>query len=345
MRNKRRKSVVSPWILTFGLLLIWVVGVVLGNVSNVIISKVITEEEGRNFWIIFVYVVTAIIIGVSLAFLITHLSMNVLKEINENVNKIAEGDFTARLTPITKNPHINSAVYNFNEMVKQLNSVAVLKNDFISSFTHEFKTPVACIKGYAELLENAENLTLEQKEYLKIIIEESKSLSILAENTMKLARLDSQTIVTDKKYFSLDRQLQECVLTFDSALKEKGLEIELQTKPCRIKSDPYLIKEIWINLISNAVKYSNEGGKIYIDLRKTNEFFEVSVRDEGVGISKENHKKIFEKFYQENKTSQRNGLGLGLSIVKRILEILGGEILIESEEGKGSTFTVKLKND
>ncbi len=343
MKNKKRRNVVSPWVLTLGILAIWIVGVVLGNVSNVLISKFIIGEQGRNFWIVIIYVVSAVIVGVSLAFLITHLTLNVLKDINENVNKIAEGDFTARLTPITKNPHINSAVYNFNEMVKQLNSVAVLKNDFISSFTHEFKTPVACIKGYAELLENCDNLTSAQKDYLKIIIEESNSLSYLAENTMKLAGLDSQTIVTDKKEFSLDGQLEECVLAFDKALKEKDLEVELKTVPARIKNDPYLIKEIWVNLISNAIKFSNVGGKIYIKLEREKNEYKISIKDEGEGICEENLKKIFDKFFQANESTSRKGLGLGLSIAKRICEICGGEIMVDSQVGKGSTFTVTLK--
>ncbi len=338
----KTKSVVSPIALTIGLLAVWIVGVVLGNVANVLISRIVIEEQGRNFWVIIVYIVSAVLVSVSLAFLITHLTMNVIKEINVNINKIAEGDFTARLTPITKNPEINSAVHNFNEMVKQLNSVAVLKNDFISNFTHEFKTPVASIKGFAELLDVSDNLTKEQKEYVKIIIEESNSLSMLAENTMKLAGLDSQTIVTDKQEFSLDGQLQECVLLLDNQLKEKGVEVELITCPARIKNDPYLIKEIWINLISNAVKFSEKGGKIYVSLVKVKDGYQVTVKDEGVGISEENLKKIFDKFYQVECPTSRKGLGLGLSIVKRACELVGAEISVKSELGKGSEFIVSI---
>lgn len=343
MQNNKRKSVVSPVVLTIGLLVVWVTGLVLGNVANVLISRFVIEEEGRNFWIVIVYIVTAVLTGVSLAFLITHLTMKVISEINENVNKIAEGDFTARLAPITKNPHINSAVHNFNEMVKQLNSVAVLKNDFISSFTHEFKTPVSSIKGFAELLDASDNLTSEQKEYVKIIIEEAGSLSMLAENTMKLAGLDSQTLVTEKREFSLDGQLQECVLLLDNGLKEKGIELELKTCPARIKNDPYLIKEIWINLISNAIKFSEKGSKIYVTLSKNKKGgYEVSIKDQGVGISQEDQKKIFDKFYQVESSRSRKGLGLGLSIVKRACELVGAEISVKSEPEKGAEFIVSI---
>lgn len=339
---KNTKSVVSPWILIVGVLVIWVLGVVLGNVINVVTSKFVEGDEGRNFWIVLTYIIVAVLLGLGLAFLLTHIVMNVINDINVNINKIAEGDFTARLAPITKNPHINSAVYNFNEMVKQLNSVAVLKNDFVSNFTHEFKTPIASIKGYAELLENGDNLTKEQKDYLRIIIEESKSLSVLAENTMKLARLDSQTTTGNIKNFSLDGQIEDCVLLFDNKLKEKGIELETNLIPARIKNDPYLIKEVWVNLISNAIKFTGKGGKIAITLSRTKGGYLVKIKDNGKGMSEDALKHLYEKFYQEDKNYGDKGLGLGLAIVKRILEIVGGKIECESEIGKGSTFTVHI---
>ena len=173
IKFKRPKSVVSPWILIIGVLVVWVLGLFLGNVINMLTAKFVVGEEDRNFWIVILYVFASAVIGVGLAVLLTHIVMRIINDINENVNKIAEGDFTARLAPITKNPHINSAVKNFNEMVDKLNSVTLLKNDFVSSFTHEFKTPIASIKGYAELLDGAENLTQEQREYLRVIIDES----------------------------------------------------------------------------------------------------------------------------------------------------------------------------
>lgn len=346
MKNKDKitsKSVISPWVLTIAVLTVWILGIFLGNVINAVTTKyVMISEEGKNFWIVVIYVTVSAVIGVGLAFLITKLTMSIVSEINESINKIAAGDFTVRMSPITKNPHVNSAITNFNEMVKQLNSVALLKNDFVSSFTHEFKTPISSIKGYAELLEASDNLTNEQKEYLRIIIEESKSLSVLSENSLKLARLDNQVEASKKERFFLDGQIEDCVLSLDGALKEKGVEIELRLKPLKIENDPYLLKEVWLNLLSNAVKYSKKGGKILVKLYREKDKVVVSVKDNGIGMSEETQKHIFEKFYQADKYYGGKGLGLGLSIVKRILEIVGGRIECTSELDVGTEFKVYL---
>lgn len=342
VKFKRPKSVVSPWILIVGVLVVWVLGIFLGNVINIVTARFVVGEEDRNFWIVIIYVVASAIVGLALAILVTHISMQVINDINENVNKIAEGDFTARLAPITKNPHINSAVKNFNEMVDKLNSVAVLKNDFISNFTHEFKTPIASIKGYAELLDGTENLSDEQREYIRVIIEESTVLSSLAENTMKLAKLDSQTEIKKEEFF-LDRQLEDCVLLFDNSLREKGIEIEISTLPAKIKSDSFLIREIWINLISNAIKFTNSGGKIKVSLSKSGNGYEVTVEDNGVGMSEQTVERVYEKFYQADKSHVDKGLGLGLSIVKRICELVGAEITCSSQLGKGTKMIVFIK--
>ena len=340
----RRKNVISPWVLTIGVLGVWIVGLLLGNFINQIINRYMAlEEQGKNFWIIVAYITFSFAIGVGLAFLITRLVFNIVNEINVSINKIADGDFTVRMAPITKNPHINSAVSNFNEMVKKLNSVALLKNDFVSNFTHEFKTPISSIKGYAELLESSDNLTKEQREYLRIIIEESKSLSVLSENSMKLARLDNQTETNELERFSLDGQLEDCVLLLDNNLKEKNIEVELKLKPVKIKSDKTLLKEMWLNLLSNAIKYSKKNGKIYVKTYRERDKVIVSIRDTGIGMSEESQKHIFEKFYQVDKYYGGKGLGLGLSIVKRILELVGGQIECISELDAGTEFRIYLK--
>lgn len=346
MKSKHKitnKSVISPWVLTVAVLAVWVLGIFLGNVINAVTTKYIQIPEGnKNFWIVVIYVTASALVGVGLAFLITKITMGKLSEINESINKIAEGDFTVRMAPITKNPHVNSAITNFNEMVKQLNSVALLKNDFVSSFTHEFKTPISSIKGYAELLECSDNLTKEQKEYLRIIIEESKNLSVLSENSLKLARLDNQEEVSEKQTFSLDGQIEDCVLSLDAQLKEKGVEIDLKLKPIKVNSDLYLLREVWINLLSNAIKYSKKGDKIFVKTYREKDKIVVSIKDSGIGMTEETQKHIFEKFYQADKYYGGKGLGLGLSIVKRILELLSGKIKVDSELGVGTEFRVYL---
>ena len=340
VKKPKYKSVISPWRLTIGVLVIWIIGIFLGNIINIITTEYV--EQSKNLWVVFAYVSLSAAIGVGLAFLLTHLVFNIVNEINVSIDKIAEGDFTVRMAPITKNPHINSAVTNFNEMVEKLNSVALLKNDFVSNFTHEFKTPLSSIKGYAELLECSDNLTKEQKEYLRIIIEESKSLSNLSETAMKLAKLDNQKEPEDFVLFSLDGQIEDCVLLFDNNLKEKNIELELNLKPIKIKNSPTLLKEVWINLLSNAIKYNKPNGKITVSAYKEKDRVIVSVKDTGIGISKADQQIIYEKFYQVNKYNSGKGLGLGLSIVKRILELVDGQIECISEEGEGTEFIIYL---
>ncbi len=343
IKPSRLKSVVSPWVLTIGVLGVWIIGIFVGNVINVVTNKYVElGEQGKNAWVVIAYVTVSSLIGVGLAFLITHLVFKIVNEINVNIDKIAEGDFTVRIAPITKNPHINSAVTNFNEMVKKLNSVALLKNDFVSNFTHEFKTPIFSIKGYAELLEGGDNLTKEQKEYLRIIIEESKRLSVLSENSMKLARLDNQTEAGEFESFSLDGQIEDCILLLDNQLKDKNIDLDIKLKPTKIKSDKSLLKEVWINLLSNAVKFSRKNGKIFVKLYRERDKIVVSIRDTGIGMTEEEQSHIFEKFYQADKYYGGKGLGLGLSIVKRILEILDGQIEVISELDVGTEFKVYL---
>ncbi|MBQ3235499.1 MAG: HAMP domain-containing histidine kinase [Clostridia bacterium] len=342
IKRPKFQNVISPWMLTVGVLVVWIIGIFLGNVINVITTKYVVREEGKSFWIVFAYVGLSTAIGVGLAFLITHLVFKIVNEINVNINKIAEGDFTVRMSPITKNPHINSAVTNFNEMVEKLNSVALLKNDFVSNFTHEFKTPLSSIKGYAELLEAGDNLTKEQREYLRIIIEESKSLSTLSETSMKLARLDNQTETGEFETFSLDGQIEDCILLLDGNLKEKNIDLDLKLKPIKLKSSPTLLKEVWLNLLSNAIKFSKKNGKIVVKTYRERDKVVVSIRDYGIGMSDESQKNIYEKFYQVDKFQGGKGLGLGLSIVKRILELLGGQIECISELDVGTEFKVYL---
>ncbi len=329
--------------MTIAVLISWVAGILLGIAINSIIMKYISYGTRVQYaLIVLAFVAVSAAIGMPVAYLITYNGMKLINEINSKIERIAECDFTARLDPITKNPQINTVVHNFNEMVKQLNSVAVLKNDFISGFSHEFRTPIVSVKGYAELLSDAENLTPEQLEYVRVIIEESERLSRLSESTMMLAKLDSQSIICEKKTFSLDGQIEDCILLLDGALKEKNIEVETNLDRAIVKSDPYLIKEVWINVLNNAVKFCRDNGKIAVTLKNCTEKCVVSIKDDGIGMDEETKKHIFDKFFQYDNSHASKGMGLGLSIVSRILELTGGSIVCESEIGKGTEMIISL---
>ena len=344
IKIKKPEYLLSPWRLTMGVLITWLIGIVLGVGLSMLVTRYINYEQNVQYVIIIAaFVLTCFLVAVLISFLVTYGGMKLINNINENLKKVSEGDYTAKLSLKTKSPQINSVVDKFNEMVTQLNSVAVLKNDFISGFSHEFKTPIVSLKGYAELLAEGQNLTEDQKEYARIILEESERLSRLSENSLMLAKLDSQTKILEKKKFLLNGQIEDCVLLLDSALKEKNIEVEMELKKVYYSSDPYLIKEVWINLLSNAIKYSNNGGKIQVKLKKEYGNIIVEIKDDGVGMTSEVKEHIFDKFYQGDVSHASKGLGLGLTIVKRILELTNGTIECESSENLGTTMRVKLK--
>ena len=344
IKIKKPEYLLSPWRLTMAVLITWLIGILLGLGLSMLVTRYINYEQNVQYVIIIAaFVLTCFLVAVLISFLVTYGGMKLINNINENLKKVSEGDYTAKLSLKTKSPQINSVVDKFNEMVTQLNSVAVLKNDFISGFSHEFKTPIVSLKGYAELLAEGQNLTEDQKEYARIILEESDRLSRLSENSLMLAKLDSQTKILEKKKFLLNGQIEDCVLLLDSALKEKNIEVEMELKKVYYSSDPYLMKEVWINLLSNAIKYSNNGGKIQVKLKKEYGNIIVEIKDDGVGMTSEVKEHIFDKFYQGDVSHASKGLGLGLTIVKRILELTNGTIECESSENLGTTMRVKLK--
>ena len=331
----------SMWWLIPVILLIWIGALILGSFILTWVEQ-ITNENTYNFWLILAFIAGSLIIAIPLTVVAVNLLTKTVDTVNNSFSRVADGDFITKLELKSKNTYVNEMVANFNKMVDQLNSVALMKNDFISTFSHEFKTPMVSIKGYAELLVGAENLTDEQQDYVKIIISESKRLSTLAEKVLMISKLDSQAINTDKTVFSVNGQLEECVLLLDGALQEKNIEINCNLKRAKLNADAGLIKEIWINLLNNAVKYTNSGGKIDVTCGVKNKNVVVTIKDNGVGMSEETLAHAFDKFYQADGQHSRGGLGLGLTLCKKIAETFGGTITCESELGVGTTFIVTL---
>ena len=229
---------------------------------------------------------------------------------------------------------------NFNEMARRLESVETLREDFVSSFSHEFKTPIVSISGFAKLLKSP-NLTAEERnEYLDVIIDESNRLVRLSESVLMLSRLDSQTIVNEK--FLLDEQIRQSMLLFDRACNDKNIELCADLEEISVTSEKKLVSQIWVNLLSNAVKFTPSGGKIEVSAKSDNGKVVVKVQDTGCGMSRETQENIFNKFYQGDVSHSAEGIGLGLSIVKKICDLLNIKIEVESQPNQGSTFTVTM---
>lgn len=276
-------------------------------------------------------------------FLFTRYIYRYLDKISDAMQKVADGDYTVRLDAEKDQP-FRELYRNFNTMAEELGGVEMLKNDFINGYAHELRTPITSINGFAEMLLNDDGtLSREEKRsYLEIIASESRRLADLAGNSLLMSRLDTQKIIPDKKPFSLDEQLRRCSILLSGQWTEKELDMTMDLDEAVYVGDYDLMQHLWINLLTNAVKYTPKGGSITVTLKNEEKFIAVSVADTGKGISPEDRERIFDKYYQTDKSHSKRGLGLGLAICKRIVQLCNGSLTVESEVGVGSTFTVKL---
>lgn len=276
-------------------------------------------------------------------FLFTRFIYRYLDKISDAMQKVADGDYTVRLDAEKDQP-FRELYRNFNTMAEELGGVEMLKNDFINGYAHELRTPITSINGFAEMLLNDDGtLSREEKRsYLEIIASESRRLADLAGNSLLMSRLDTQKIIPDKKPFSLDEQLRRCSILLSGQWTEKELDMTMDLDEAVYVGDYDLMQHLWINLLTNAVKYTPKGGSITVTLKNEEKFIAVSVADTGKGIPPEDRERIFDKYYQTDKSHSKRGLGLGLAICKRIVQLCNGTLEVESEVGEGSTFTVRL---
>ena len=269
-----------------------------------------------------------------------------VRQITEAAGKIMQGDFSARVPSIhgAGTEGFNEIGAAINKMVEELSGTETLRTDFIANVSHELKTPLAVMGNYATMLQKPGITEDEKNEYAKAISEAARKLAQLITNILKLNKLENQQIFPQTQEFDLGEQLCEALLGFEDAWEAKRLEIETDIEDdVRIKSDPELLSLVWNNLISNAVKFTPEGGTIGLSLKTEGSSVIVQVRDTGCGMKPEVGQHIFEKFYQGDTSHATQGNGLGLALVKRVVDILNGEINVQSVYGEGSTFTVRFK--
>ena len=270
-----------------------------------------------------------------------------VKRITEAAEKIMQGDFSVRIQPLRGIPDetgFNRIIACINQMAQELSGTETLRTDFIANVSHELKTPLAVMGNYAAMLQRP-GITGEEKiEYAKAISEAARRLAQLITNILKLNKLENQQIFPQLAEYDLGEQLCESLLQFEDAWERKALNIETDIADgVQIRSDAELLSLVWNNLISNAVKFTPEGGTVSVSLKADDRFVTVSVSDTGCGMKPEVGQHIFEKFYQGDTSHATQGNGLGLALVKRVVDILNGEIGVQSVFGQGSTFTVRIK--
>ena len=272
-----------------------------------------------------------------------------VKQIMDALDQVMQGDFTVRIAPVKEfagETGFNELIPAINKMTAELQGTETLRTDFIANVSHELKTPLAVMGNYATMLQQPGISEEERIEYAKAISHSSRRLAALITNILKLNKLENQQIFPQPQEFDLGEQLCACLLVFEDAWEKKDLKIETDiADDVRIKSDAELLSLVWNNLISNAVKFTPEGGTIGVTLNADEQYVTVSVRDTGCGISPEVGKHIFEKFYQGDTSHATQGNGLGLALVKRVVDILQGEISVQSTPNQGSTFTVRIRRN
>lgn len=269
-----------------------------------------------------------------------------MRNLAEATSKVAHGDFSVYVPTLhtaDKLDYLDVMILDFNKMVEELGSIETLKTDFVSNVSHEIKTPISIIKNYAELLQ-VDNITEEQrKEYSTAIEHAAGRLSNLVTNILKLSKLENQRIVPEAHTYDVCRQLCDCILQYEEVWDAKGLEIDVDIEDTAfVYADENLMELVWNNLLSNAMKFTEAAGNIRVSQITDEEHVIVSVTDTGCGMTEECQKHVFDKFYQGDTSHAKDGNGLGLAMVKRVVELMNGDIRVVSERGKGSTFTVSV---
>lgn len=269
------------------------------------------------------------------------------KHIIEASEKIIKGDFTIRISPqgrLNTDEKWNQVIECFNEMARELGSVETLRTDFIANVSHEMKTPLAVMQNYGTLLQLPELSEEKRLEYARGIVDNSRKMSDMMTNILKLNRLENQQIYPRTTEFDLGEQLCECLLQYENIWEKNKIRIDTDiAENVRVRADAELLSLVWNNLFSNAFKFTESGGCVSVSLTQTERHAIVKVKDTGCGMSAEVGMHIFEKFYQGDTSHSVQGNGLGLALVKRVVDIMQGEIGVESVLGKGTTFTVKIR--
>lgn len=288
-----------------------------------------------------VSIVSILLITIALMQNISRKIVNPIKKITDATKKVASGDFTIELET-KRDDEIGELTHNFNKMVKELNSIECLQKDFINNVSHEIKTPISSIQGFAKLLEADDLSKKERKEYAEIIKEESDRLLYLSTNILKLAKLENQERIMNKTKFNIAEQIRRTISVLEPKWKEKNIKFNVSLKEQEFLGEKDLMYQVWMNIIENSIKFSKQDGQIDVKMKTNQDSIIVEIKDYGIGMEEEEAKKIFDRFYQVDKSHTKPGAGLGMTIAKRIVELSGGKIEVTSKLNESTTFIVTL---
>lgn len=299
-------------------------------------SLIYVTRKICGFAILNIVIISAVLVRINLKNI-----FRPIEQINEATKKVALGEYDIELES-KREDEIGELTNNFNKMTHGLKSTENLQKEFINNVSHEIKTPVSSIEGFAKFLKD-KNLTQEEREeYANIIIEEAKRLENLTGKILKLSKLNNQEIITNKQEIEVAEQIRKAISLLEPKWSKKDIKINVSLEEKIFLGDEDLIFQVWVNIIDNAIKFSNEGGSIDIKVYEKDGNINVEIKDRGIGMKEEELEKVYDRFYQIDRSHSKEGSGLGLAIVKRIVELSEGKIEIKSKENKGTIVIVKL---
>ena len=326
-----------------------VIIVVLSGVFAVFLTRMVPFKDQRSapLFLFFIWITVSTTIAHIVLYRKLKRVFSAVETINDATEQVAKGDFDVR---VRLDDHINIAefedLYNsFNQMAQELGTIETLRDDFVSNVSHEIKTPIAAIDGYATLLQDESISPEERRQHLEAILYNCHRLTALTGNILMLSRLDNGTTIPKKDPFRLDEQIRRVVLSMEEDWTARGMELDIEMDPVVYRGDEDLLYHIWTNLIRNAIKFSNPGGLLQIrmeDNPSDTGVVCVTIRDTGIGLTQEQMTHMYDKFYQGDRSRSKEGNGLGLALVRQITELCNISISANSKKGQGTTFILEL---
>ncbi len=302
----------------------------------------LNQSNGNPLVPIIFLLFMSVMIGTSISFFVAQKILRPITKFSKVTDEVAKGNFNIRMDESGHIEEIRNLTRKFNMMVQELSSIETLRNDFVVNVSHEFKTPIAAIEGYATLLQDGTLSEDERNEYTQMIIDSSRQLATLSHNILNLSKLENQEVILEKESYRLDEQIRQAVLMLEPEWSLKELDLQIDLIKTHYFGNERLLMQVWMNMIGNAIKFTPRGGKIGIHLFEKETSLVIKISDTGIGMDDSIIKHIFDKFYQGDAARKADGNGLGLALAKRIVDLCNGNIMVESKIGTGTVFTVIL---
>ena len=318
-----------------------VVSILLALALYFVLEDVINMD--RTWLLLLDLVVISLTVGNIVTLVVSKYFFDPIKKLGKAMEQVADGDFSVRLAERSSSKEIMEVYSGFNMMAHELSATEILQTDFVSNVSHEFKTPINAIEGYSMLLQDSENLSLEQQQYIDKIVFNTQRLSTLVGSILLLSKLENKQIPTGQTKYRLDEQIRQSIVALEPAWEKKNVEFDVELDRVEYVGNEAMMRHVWDNLISNAIKFSPQDGMVRIVLKSDSGKLCFTISDQGPGLSEDAEKHIFDKFYQGDSSHKQDGNGLGLALVKRILAIENGTVRAENRKEGGACFVVTLE--